>query len=80
MMHGMPRTTLRLADDVLKTAKAHAARNGLTLGEAVNDLVRKGAERPLVTQERSGLQVVRLGRRSPRVTASQIDRLRDDLP
>jgi hypothetical protein len=76
----MPRTTLRLADDVLKTAKAHAARNGLTLGEAVNDLVRKGAERPLITQERSGLQVVRLGRRSPRVTASQIDRLRDDLP
>jgi hypothetical protein len=79
MMHEMTRTTLRLAEDVLKTAKAHAARNGLTLGEAVNDLVRKGAERPLVTEERSGLQVVRLGRRSPKVTAAHVDRLRDDL-
>jgi hypothetical protein len=52
----------------------------MTLGEAVNDLVRKGVERPLLTEERSGLQVVRLGRRSPRVSAARIDRLRDDLP
>ena len=60
----MPRTTLRLAEDVIRVAKAHAARNGMTLGEAVNDLVRKGAERPLVTEERNGLQVMRLDRRS----------------
>jgi hypothetical protein len=76
----MPRTTLRLAEDVLRVAKAHAARNRMTIGEAVNDLVRKGAERPLVTEDRSGLQVVRLGRRSPKVTGAQVDRLRDDLP
>jgi hypothetical protein len=76
----MPRTTLRLTDDVLRLAKAYAARNQLTLGEAVNDLVRKGAERPLVTEEKNGLQVVRLDRRSPKVSAAQVERLRDDLP
>ena len=52
----------------------------MTLGEAVNDLVRKGAERPLVTEERNGLQVARLDRRSPKVSAARVDRLRDDLP
>ena len=80
MHNGMPRTTLRLAEDVFRAAKAHASRNGMTLGEAVNDLVRKGVERPLVTEERNGLQVVRLDRRSPRVSAARVDRLRDDLP
>ena len=80
MRRTMPRTTLRLAEDVIKVAKAHARRNGMTLGEAVNDLVRKGAERPLVTEERNGLQVMRLGRRSPKVSAARVDRLRDDLP
>jgi hypothetical protein len=80
MLRTMPRTTLRLAEDVIRVAKAHAARNGMTLGEAVNDLVRKGAERPLVTEERNGLQVMRLDRRSPKVSAARVDRLRDDLP
>ena len=61
-------------------AKAHAQRHHLTLGEAVSDLVRKAAERPLVTEERSGLRVLRLDRRSPKVTADRVDQLREDLP
>lgn len=76
----MPRTTLQLEDDALKAAKAHAQRHRLTLGQAVSELVRKAAERPLVTEERSGLRVLRLSRRSPKVTAARVDQLRDDLP
>jgi hypothetical protein len=76
----MPRTTLQIEDDALKVAKAHAARHGLTLGQAVSDLVRQAAERPLVTEDRGGLRVVRLNRRSPRVTTALIDQLREDLP
>ena len=76
----MPRTTLQLEDDAMKVAKAHAQRHRLTLGEAVSDLVKKAAERPLVTEERSGLRVVRLNRRSPRVTAARVDALSQDLP
>ena len=64
----------------MKAAKAHAARHRLTLGQAVSELVRQGAERPLVTEERSGLKVVRLSRRSPRVTAAIVDSLRDEMP
>jgi hypothetical protein len=76
----MSRTTLQLEDDALEIAKAHASRHRLTLGQAVSELVRQAAERPLVTEDRSGLHVVRLSRRSPKVTAELVDRLRDDLP
>lgn len=64
----------------MKVAKSYAERHRLTLGQAVSDLVRKAAERPLVTEERSGLRVLRLDRRSPKVTAAGVDRLREDLP
>jgi hypothetical protein len=76
----MPRTTLQLEDDAMTVAKAHAERHRLTLGQAVSDLVRRAAERPLMTEERSGLRVVRLNRRSPRVTAARVAELRQDLP
>ena len=71
---------MQLEDDAMKVARAHAARHRLTLGQAVSTLVRQGVERPLVTEERSGLRVVRLSRRSPRVTAAQVDKLREELP
>jgi hypothetical protein len=64
----------------MKVAQAHAQRHKLTLGQAVSDLVRRAAERPLVTDERSGLRVLRLSRRSSKVTTARIDQLREDLP
>lgn len=64
----------------MKVAKAYAERHRLTLGQAVSDLVRKAVERPLVTEERSGLRVLRLNRRSPRVAAARVDELREELP
>jgi hypothetical protein len=76
----MARTTLQLEDDAMKVAKAHAERHRLTLGQAVSELVRKAAERPLVTEQRSGLRVLRLNRRSPKVTAARVDALREELP
>jgi hypothetical protein len=76
----MPRTTLMLEDDALKVAKVHAVRHRITLGEAVSELVRQGADRPLVTESRNGFQVVRLSRRSPKVTTALVEELSDDLP
>jgi hypothetical protein len=76
----MPRTTLQLEDDAMKVAKAHAERHRLTLGQAVSDLLRKAAEQPLLTEERSGLRVLRLNRRSPKITVARVDELREDLP
>jgi hypothetical protein len=72
--------TLQLEDDAMKVARAHAVRHRLTLGQAVSELVRQGADRPLVTEDRSGLRVLRLNRRSPKVTYELVDRLREDLP
>jgi hypothetical protein len=76
----MPRTTLTLEEDALKVAKAHATRHRLTLGKAVSELVRRAAERPIVTEDKSGLRVLQLNRRSPKVTAELVERLREDLP
>lgn len=76
----MPRTTLQVEDDAMKVAKAHAARHRLTLGQAVSELLRQAAERPVLTDERSGLHVLRLNRRSPKVTTALVDKLREDLP
>ena len=76
----MPRTTLHLEEDAIKVAKSHAKRHRLSLGQAVSELVRKAAERPLVTEDRSGLRVLRLNERSPKVTTALIDHLREDLP
>jgi len=64
----------------MKAAQAHAERHRLTLGQAVSELVRQAAERRLVTEDRNGLRVVRLNRRSPKITTALVDRLREDLP
>jgi hypothetical protein len=74
----MPRTTLKLEDDAMRVAKAHATRHRLTLGQAVSELVRQAAGRPFATEDRSGLRVVKLRRRSPKVTAALVERLREE--
>ena len=71
---------MQIEDDAMEVAKAHAALHRLTLGQAVSELVRQAADRPLVTEDRSGLRVLRLNRRSPKVTTELVDRLREDLP
>ncbi len=71
---------MQLEDDAMRVAKAHAERHRLSLGEAVSELVRKAAEHPLVTEDRNGLRVLRLNRRSPKVSTALVDRLREDLP
>jgi hypothetical protein len=71
---------LLLEDDAMKVAKAHAARHHLSLGEAVSELIRKANDNPLVTEDRNGLRVLRLNRRSPKISASLVDQLRDDMP
>ena len=74
----MSRTTLQIENDAMRIAQAYAARHGLTLGRAVSDLVRQAADRPLVTEDRNGLRVLRLSRRSPKVTSALVGRLQDE--
>jgi hypothetical protein len=74
------RTTLTLSDDALELARKLARRKQVSLGEAVSELVKRGAERPLPTLERQGFTAVRLPKASPRVTAAAVEELLEDLP
>jgi hypothetical protein len=74
------RTTLTLDDDAAELARTHARQRRLSFGAAVSELVRKGAEQPLVTSEVNGLRVVRLPDRSPTITVDQVNKLLEELP
>jgi len=74
------RTTLTLSNDALELARKLARRRRVSLGEAVSELVRRGAQLPVPTVERQGLTVVRLPRGSARVTAAAVEDLLEDLP
>ncbi len=76
----MPRTTLFIENDAIEAARRHATRHGLSLGEAVSDLVRRAAEQPLILEERNGVYVPKLSGRSPKVTSELVNRLRDEMP
>jgi hypothetical protein len=74
------RTTLTLSDDAIDIARRLARHKRMSLGEAVSELVRRGAEVPVATTERQGLAVVRLPRNSERVSAAAIEELLEELP
>ena len=73
------RTTLTLSDDALEAARKLARRKRVSVGEAVSELVRRGAELPVPTTDCQGLAVVRLPDGSPRVTAWTIAVLLDGV-
>jgi hypothetical protein len=74
------RTTLSITDDALELARKLARQKRVSLGEAVSELVRRGARLPVPTTERQGLTVVRLPKGSSRVTAAAIEDLLEELP
>ena len=74
----MKRTTLDNKGDALQTAVANTSRHRLSPAKVVNE--RLSTDRPLVFDEQNGLHVVRLRRRSPKVTAELVNTLRNELP
>ena len=75
----MMRTTLDIEEDVLEVAKSLARHQGLSLGKAVSDLIRKGIQ-PYARQEmiRNGLRVIARGSDAKSVTLDIVNRLRDE--
>ena len=72
------RTTLDLADDVLQAAKEIARARGMTTGEVVSELARKGMERPQTVETRNGVPVLpRRPTGSPIPTMKLVNELRD---
>jgi hypothetical protein len=75
----MARTTLTLDDDALAAARKYAERRGQTLGEAVSELVLRGAKREFLTDDIGGFHAVRLAAESPKVTAARVKKLEEEL-
>ena len=74
------RTTLNLEDDAAAMARRHARRHKVSLGKAVSDLVRKGAQAKLETSDRGGLKVVKLPAASSIATSERIASLLEEIP
>ncbi len=72
------RTTVTLDDDVFALAKEYAESRSLSLGKAVSDLVRRGADRRVPTKIVNGLHVFDLPADSPRVTSGLVRRLESE--
>jgi hypothetical protein len=69
------RTTLTLDDDVLELAARQAKLRGVSLGQTVSDLLRRGLSAATPAQEKDGLVVFRLPADSPKVTTDDVRRL-----
>ena len=77
-MINLMRTTLDLADDVLQAAKEIARTRGMTTGEVVSELARKGLEGPRTVATRNGVPVLpRRPAGSPVPTMKLVNELRD---
>jgi hypothetical protein len=74
------RTTLDIDDDVLQAAKEIAATQGVSMGKAVSDLVRKALSpaRPKVTIRNGVPLLPPRAPGSPPLTMEMVNKLRDE--
>lgn len=74
------RTTLDIEDDLLQVAKELASVRGLTIGQVVSALARKGLESPAASSaSRNGVPLFpRRGPGAPRPTMKLVNELRDE--
>ena len=69
------RTTLTLDDDILELAARQAKLRGVSLGETVSDLIRRGLNATTPAQHKDGLVVFHLPADSPKVTTDDVRRI-----
>jgi hypothetical protein len=73
------RTTLEIDDDVLMAAKEIARATGVTAGEALSRLARKGLERPKpASRVRNGVPLLDRSPGGPVLTLDLIKQLQED--
>jgi len=74
------RTTLAIADDVLRAAKAIARQRNQTIGQVVSELARNSLCPPATSTERNGIRLLPVRRPNAVVTPEIVNALRDELP
>lgn len=74
------RTTLEIDDNLLQVAKELAGVHGLTIGQVISALARKGLESPVASSAiRNGVPLLpRRGAGVPRPTMKLVNELRDE--
>lgn len=78
--HEFVRTTVAIDDDALANARAYAKRRGVSLGQAVTELIRQGLDAQCRIVEENGLYVLTLGPDAPRVTSEDVYKALEDWP
>jgi hypothetical protein len=85
MRHHQMRTTLRLDDDVLASARVLARQRGESLGAVISELARRGLHQPLAlsaepASRRNDLLLLPLRPEGSPVDLELVNSLRDELP
>lgn len=73
------RTTITVDDDVLRAARQLADSAGLTLGQAISSLARKGLAATGPAKRRNGVTLLPVRDGSTGATLEEVNRLRDEL-
>ena len=77
---GMKRTTIALEDDALSAARTFAERRGVSLGQAVSELIRRGATVECPTVVENGLMVLDPGPGAPRISSEDVYKALEEWP
>lgn len=75
---GVMRTTLELDDDLLRTAKLLARRQGVTLGQVISELARKSLDTNAPTRVRNGALLFTPKAGSSKSNLRIVNELRDE--
>jgi len=73
------RTTVRLDDGVVEVVNRYADARSMSVGKALSELVRRGAEAPPKTHRVNGLMVFDLPADTEKVTTRQVKRLLESV-
>lgn len=74
------RTTVNIEDETFTAARAYAARRGVSLGQALTELVRRGLEVECPIEMRDGVPVLTPGPDVPPMTDDDVRAALDELP
>ena len=67
------RTTINIDDEVYKIARSIAEIRGISIGEAVSELMKKGLDKDSIDyEEKNGIPVVQVPKEAPPITPEDV--------
>jgi len=72
------RTTLNLEEDAAKAIQDYARGNGVPLGKAASELIRRGTRYQFPIRMKSGFPYIDVPEGFPKITSEQVKRILDE--